>query len=149
MLMGFLRMVCVYYGSEGELMKKFDMRDGMGLEIVRQNQVEVVVVTSENLDLVAKRMQKLQIQHTFLGVKDKYSFLQNFICQQQTSWGNIAYVGDDVNDLANLCTVGWSFAPNNATAIVKNHVDITLTHNSADGAIREVCEWITNYNNRF
>ena len=140
---------CVYYSPDGELMKKFDMRDGMGLEILRQNRVEVVVVTSENSNLVAKRMQKLQIQHTFLGVKDKYSFLQNFINQQESSWANIAYVGDDVNDLANLCTVGWSFAPNNATVTVKNHVDFTLTHNSADGAIREVCEWIINYNNRF
>ena len=140
---------CVYYGAEGELMKKFDMRDGMGLEILRQNNVEVVVITSENSDLVAKRMQKLQIKHTFLGVKDKYSFLQNFINQQQTSWANLAYIGDDVNDLANLCTVGWSFAPANATSIVKQQVDFTLTHNSADGAIREVCEWIMNYNKRF
>lgn len=140
---------CVYYGAEGELMKKFDMRDGMGLEILRQNGVEVVVITSENSDLVAKRMQKLQIKHTFLGVKDKYSFLQNFISQQQTSWANLVYVGDDVNDLANLCTVGWSFAPANATAVVKQNVDFTLNHNSADGAIREVCEWIMKYNTRF
>mgnify|MGYP006163168905 FL=1 len=140
---------CVYYGAEGELMKKFDMRDGMGLEILRQNNVEVVVITSENSDLVAKRMQKLQIKHSFLGVKDKYSFLQNFINQQQTSWANLAYVGDDVNDLANLCTVGWSFAPANATSVVKQQVDFTLSHNSADGAIREVCEWVMKYNYRF
>lgn len=140
---------CVYYGAEGELMKKFDMRDGMGLEILRQNNVEVVVITSENSDLVAKRMQKLQIKHSFLGVKDKYSFLQNFINQQQTSWANLAYVGDDVNDLANLCTVGWSFAPANAASVVKQQVDFTLSHNSADGTIREVCEWIMNYNKRF
>ena len=140
---------CVYYGAEGELMKNFDMRDGMGLEILRQNNVEVVVITSENSDLVAKRMQKLQIKYTFLGVKDKYSFLQNFINQQQTSWANLAYVGDDVNDLANLCTVGWSFAPANATSIVKQQVDFTLSHNSADGAIREVCEWVMKYNTRF
>lgn len=140
---------CVYYGAEGELMKKFDMRDGMGLEILRQNSVEVVVITSENSDLVAKRMQKLQIKHTFLGVKDKYSFLQNFVNEQKTTWGNLAYVGDDVNDLANLCTVGWSFAPNNATTIVKQHVDVVLNNSSADGAIREVCEWIMKYNARY
>ena len=140
---------CVYYGAEGELMKKFDMRDGMGLEILRQHNVEVVVITSENSELVAKRMRKLQIKHAFLGVKDKYSFLQNFINLQNISWPSIAYVGDDVNDLACLCTVGWSFTPANATSIVKQNVDFTLTHSSADGAIREVCEWIMNYNKRF
>ena len=140
---------CVYYGEDGELMKKFDMRDGMGLEILRQNNVEVAVITSENSELVAKRMHKLQIKYTFLGVKDKYSFLQNFINEQNTTWSNLAYVGDDVNDLANLCTVGWSFAPNNATTIVKQNVDVVLNNNSADGAIREVCEWIMKYNTRY
>ena len=140
---------CVYYGASGELMKKFDMRDGMGLEILRQNQVEVIVITSENSELVAKRMEKLQIKHTFLGVKDKFSFLQHFLTQNQVNWENLAYIGDDVNDLANLCTVGWSFAPANANTIVKQHVDCILTKNAAEGAIREVCEWIMKYNERF
>lgn len=140
---------CVYYSKEGELMKKFDMRDGMGLEIIRQNNVEVVVVTSENSELVAKRMQKLKIENTFLGVKDKFSFLKDFLRNKNSSFGAVAYVGDDVNDLANLCSVGWSFAPNNATEIVKNNVDSVLTQNSGQGAIREACEWILNYNKRY
>lgn len=140
---------CVYYDANGELAKKFDMRDGMGLEILRQHEVEVVVVTSENSELVAKRMQKLNIKHAFLGVKDKFSFLQHFMQEQNINWSQIAYVGDDVNDLACLCTVAWSFAPQNATPVVKQHVDFVLNNNSADGAIREVCEWIMKYNNRF
>lgn len=140
---------CVYYDANGELTKKFDMRDGMGLEILRQHEVEVVVITSENSALVQKRMEKLQIKHTFLGVKDKYSFMQHFMQKQNISWSNLAYVGDDVNDLANICTVGWSFCPANATTTVKQHADFVLTHNSAEGAIREVCEWILKYNKRF
>lgn len=140
---------CVYYDANGELAKKFDMRDGMGLEILRQHQVEVIVITSENSALVQKRMEKLQIKHIFLGVKDKYSFMQNFIQNNATSWSNLAYVGDDVNDLANICTVGWSFSPANATETVKQHVDFILNHDSANGAIREVCEWIMKYNKRF
>ena len=140
---------CVYYDANGELTKKFDMRDGMGLEILRQHGVEVVVVTSENSKLVQKRMEKLQIKHVFLGIKDKYSFIQHFMQEQNISWSNLAYVGDDVNDLACLCTVGWSFSPNNATTTVKQHVDTVLNKNSADGAIREVCEWIMRYNKRF
>lgn len=140
---------CVYYDANGELAKKFDMRDGMGLEILRQHQVEVIVITSENSVLVQKRMEKLQIKHIFLGVKDKYSFMQNFIQNNATSWSNLAYVGDDVNDLANICTVGWSFSPANATETVKQHADFVLNHHSANGAIREVCEWIMKYNKRF
>ena len=65
------------------------------------------------------------------------------------SKASIAYVGDDVNDLANLCSVAWSFAPNNATIEVKPHVDVILNHDAANGAIREACEWILKYNKRY
>lgn len=139
----------VFYSAEGELAKAFDMRDGMGLEILRQNQVEVVVMTSENSPLVAQRMKKLQIENTFLGVKDKYAFLQHFVKEKNTSFNALAYIGDDVNDLANICAVGWSFAPANATEIVKQNADYLLTKASAAGAIREACEWIMKYNERY
>ncbi|RVU91823.1 acylneuraminate cytidylyltransferase [Flavobacterium columnare] len=140
---------CVYYGKEGELMKKFDMRDGMGLEILRQNGVEVVVITSENSKLVEERMKKLQIKNLFLGVKDKFSLLKSFVLNKNTSFGNIAYVGDDVNDLTCICSVGWSFTPQNATVTLKNNADIILNQNSSEGAIRETCEWIMKYNKRY
>jgi len=138
----------VYCNEAGEFAKKFDMRDGMGLEILRENNVKVVVLTSENSKLVAERMKKLQIQDVFLGVKDKFSFLKHFLLNKNSSFESVAYVGDDVNDLANICSSGWSFAPANATHIVKTHADIVLTHNSGDMAIREVCEFIIKYNIR-
>ena len=140
---------CVYFGSEGELAKKFDMRDGMGLEILRQNGVEVVVMTSEDSELVAKRMQKLKISNAYLGVKDKYSFLNEFIKEKNTNFAHFAYVGDDVNDLANMCRVGWSFAPKNATKDILYHADVVLNNNSAEGAIREVTDFLMTYNKRF
>ncbi len=140
---------CVYYGSDGELMKKFDMRDGMGLEILRQNNVEVTVMTSENSEIVASRMKKLQIDHTYLGVKDKYSLLQRICHDQNIDFSNLAYIGDDVNDLANICAVGWSFTPQNATREVKAHADVILASDSANGAIREVCEFVMRWNRRF
>ena len=139
----------VFYSAEGELTKAFDMRDGMGLEILRQNQVEVVVITSENSALVAQRMKKLQIENTFLGVKDKYAFLQQFAKTKNTNFNSFAYIGDDVNDLANICAAGWSFSPANATTIVKLNADYLLTKASAEGAIREACEKIIAYNERF
>lgn len=139
----------VFYSADGELAKAFDMRDGMGLEILRQHQVEVVVMTSENSPLVAQRMKKLQIENTFLGVKDKYAFLQHFVKTRNANFAALAYIGDDVNDLTNICSVGWSFAPANGTEIVKQNADYLLTKPSAEGAIREACEWIMKYNERY
>ncbi|MCF7568962.1 acylneuraminate cytidylyltransferase [Sabulilitoribacter arenilitoris] len=139
----------ISYTKDGEHTKNFDMRDGMGLEILRQFGVKVMVMTSEQSELVAKRMQKLKIENVFLGVKDKYSLLQNIIQKKSISINNVAYLGDDVNDLTNICSVGWSLVPNNATDIVKQHADIVLSKNSGAGAIREACEFIINYNKRF
>ncbi len=139
----------ITYTKDGEHTKNFDMRDGMGLEILRQYGVTIVIMTSENSPLVAKRMQKLQLEEVYLGVKDKFSLLNNLITQQGIALSQVAYVGDDVNDLANICSVGWSLTPNNATDIVKTHADIILSKNSGAGAIREACEFLINYNKRF
>lgn len=139
----------ITYDKYGELSKEFDMRDGMGLEILRQNGIEVIIMTSEQSDIVAQRMGKLKINHVCLGVKDKYALLQQLSQQQNFNLSNVAYIGDDVNDLTNICSVGWSFAPYNAMTIVKQHADVVLTQPSAQGAIRETCEFILNYNKRF
>ena len=106
-------------------------------------------MTSENSQLVAKRMEKLKIENVFLGVKDKYTLLNQIINEHGVSMSNVAYVGDDVNDLTNICSVGWSFAPNNATDIVKLNADVVLSKDSGSGAIREACQFLMNYNKRF
>ena len=139
----------VQYSKNGELSKAFDMRDGMGLEILREHNVEVIVMTSEQSELVLKRMQKLKIESLYMGVKDKYALLNKIILDKKISLSNIAYVGDDVNDLTNICSVGWSLAPNNAMQIVKQNSDIILTNNSGNGAIREASEFIIKYNKRY
>lgn len=139
----------VFYSREGELAKQFDMRDGMGLEILREHGVEVLVMTSEQSELVAQRMKKLKIEEVYLGVKDKYALLQHLLINKSIELSNIAYLGDDVNDLANMCSVGWSITPNNATSTAKQHADVILTAQSGGGAIREACEFILNYNKRF
>ena len=125
------------------------MRDGMGLEILREHNVEVMVMTSEQSDIVAQRMKKLKIKDVYLGVKDKFTLLNQIIQEKELSMANIAYVGDDVNDLTNICSVGLSLTPNNATKVVKQHADIILPTNSGNGAIRSACEFIINYNIRY
>ena len=73
----------ITYTKDGEHTKSFDMRDGMGLEILRQFGIEVMIMTSEQSELVAKRMEKLQIKQVFLGVKDKYTLLKTLSIQQK------------------------------------------------------------------
>jgi len=139
----------VAFNKEGEFSKSFDMRDGMGLEILREHQVTVMVMTSENSEVVKQRMKKLKIKDVFLGIKDKYSCLDSICAERNISSNEIAYIGDDVNDLSNMLRAGWSFCPSNATKPIKFHADVTLSNKSGQGAIREVSEFIMNYNLRF
>ncbi len=139
----------VTFNKDGEFSKSFDMRDGMGLEILREYNVKVMVMTSENSEVVKQRMKKLKIEDVFLGIKDKYSCLENICNEQKISPKEIAYIGDDVNDLSNILRAGWSFCPANATKHIKFHADIVLSNKSGHGAIREATEFIINYNLRF
>ncbi|WP_319502298.1 cytidylyltransferase domain-containing protein [uncultured Draconibacterium sp.] len=138
----------VAVSPEGELFKLFSIRDGMGLEILRNNGITPVVITSENSPIVARRMEKLQIQHVFLGVKDKFARLNHFCKEQNIKRSQIAYVGDDVNDLCNLCAVGWGLTPNDGLPEVKQVADIVLNNKGGDMAIREAVEFIINQNKR-
>ncbi|MEW4925263.1 HAD hydrolase family protein [Algibacter sp. 2305UL17-15] len=139
----------VAFTEKGELSKNFDMRDGMGLEIIRELGVEVIVMTSENSPLVAARMKKLKINDVYLGVKDKYAQMLQLVEKYKIDTGNIAYLGDDINDLATMCFVGWSMAPNNAMTVIKRYSDIVLNSNGGSGAIREACDLIIKYNKRY
>ncbi|WP_417887311.1 cytidylyltransferase domain-containing protein [Zunongwangia sp.] len=139
----------VLFSENGELAKSFDMRDGMGLEILRQHQVKVMVMTSENSALVAARMKKLKIDTVFLGAKDKFGMLQDYCMKNDLEMNSLAYVGDDVNDMTNMCRAGWSFAPANAMDEIKRIADVNLAKKSGEGAIREVAQFIQKYNTRF
>ncbi len=138
----------VTYTKEGEFSKSFSFIDGMGFELLRENNIEPIIMTSEQSSLVQKRMEKLNISHLFLGVKDKYSRLSNLLNELGTTRSEVAYVGDDINDLSNILSVGWSACPSNAVDIVKQSSDIQLHQAGGTGAIREFIEFLVKYNKR-
>ncbi len=139
----------VSYSKDGELAKKFSLVDGMGLEILRDNGIEPIIMTSENSPIVQSRMDKLQIKHVYLGVKDKFALVTHLCSELETSRHKIAYLGDDVNDLSNLISVGWGICPSNGVSKVKGLVDVILNNHGGSGAIREAVEFIVKYNKRF
>ena len=139
--------VAVSYDKE--LFKRFSLRDGMGLELLRQGNIIPIVMTSENSAIVETRMKKLKIEYLYLGVKDKYSRLEELLKTLNIKRNEIAYLGDDINDLPNLASVGWSICPNDAVETIYNSVDLKLNSNGGDKAIREAIEFILKYNQKF
>lgn len=137
----------VWVSDNGELAKSFSFRDGMGFELAREHGIETIVMTSENSAAVDRRMEKLKINNYYKGVKDKYSLLTK-VCQDlNLDRSELAYIGDDINDLACMLSVGWGMTPRNAVNQLKQHADIVLHANGGDKAIREGIEFIIKLNN--
>jgi N-acylneuraminate cytidylyltransferase len=134
--------------KEGEFSKEFSYRDGMGLQLIREEGVEVIIMTSENSDIVRKRMHKLGIENVYTGVKDKYSRLEQICSEMALNRNEIAYVGDDINDLSNILSCGLGLCPGDAQDKVIEYADIILHSNGGERAVREVCEYIIKNNTK-
>lgn len=132
----------MHYTDKGEVMKKFNAKDGMGIELLRKNNILPVIVTKENSNIVLKRAEKLKIEHVYVGADDKVSLLEDLIKKHKLPFSEVAYIGDDVNDLELLKKVGFSAAPCDAVDEVKKVVDYITSKRGGHGAVRETVDFI-------
>lgn len=132
----------MYWSSEGDQLKKFNTRDAKGLELVRNAGVEVALLTSEDSPIVSARAQKLGITHCFLGIKHKEEFLPALASRLKIGLEDVAYIGDDINDLASLKLSGFSACPSDAVTAVAEAVRYVSKHAGGRGAVREICDML-------
>jgi YrbI family 3-deoxy-D-manno-octulosonate 8-phosphate phosphatase len=131
---------CTYYSARGEEMKKFNHIDGTGFFLLKKTGIVAGIITGENTEIVTRRAEKLQLQHCFLGIRDKLAYIKEFAQKANCNLSNIAFIGDDINDLALLKSVGLSFAPSDARQEIKTIVDICCISAGGSGAFREAVE---------
>jgi len=133
----------VYYSANGEELKRFSIRDGMGVERLRKHVgIETVIITGENSGSVKARAEKLKIKEYYLGVKDKLKVLEEVKSKNNITEENIAFIGDDVNDIEIMKLVGLTATPADGTVFIKNIADFICSCNSGNGAFREFAELI-------
>ena len=135
----------VYYSERGEELKRFSVRDGMGVERLRADGVETALLTRENSAVVARRAEKLQIERVYLGVRDKQLFLREILGQTGIDLDQVAYIGDDVNDaevMALIASRGLVGAPADAYPQILALAHLRGTVNGGAGAFREFAEWL-------
>ena len=130
----------MYYGPDGEVLKKFNTRDGMGLERVRQAGILVAIISGEDSAIVHARATKLKIDDVFCGAKDKRQAIDALCQKHGLALNNVAFVGDDVNDLPALECVGLACAVADAVEPVKAVAHYVTEQRGGNGAVREVCE---------
>lgn len=131
----------VYYSSRGEELKRFNIRDGMGVERLRNLAgVETGIVTGELSPSVVKRAEKLAIAECHLGIKDKETAVRAILARLGLEPEQVAYLGDDVNDLPAFAQVGLSACPSDAFHEVKANAHLVLESAGGHGAFREFAE---------
>jgi YrbI family 3-deoxy-D-manno-octulosonate 8-phosphate phosphatase len=137
----------VYYSENGEELKRFSIRDGMGVERLRKySGIETIIITGENSGSIKARAKKLGIKEFYLGVENKIDLLDEILKKNKVSAANIAFIGDDVNDLKLMEKVGFKATPADGTVFIKKIADYVCENKSGNGAFREVAELIISFN---
>lgn len=130
----------VYYSPEGELLKRFSLRDGTGFFLLRQRNIKTGFITTENSPIVEQRAKKLKIDKYIYGTHRKVETMKSFVAEEGLFMENIAYIGDELNDVKLLKECGLSFAVGDACKNAKEAADIVCDSFGGKGAFREAVE---------
>jgi YrbI family 3-deoxy-D-manno-octulosonate 8-phosphate phosphatase len=130
----------MYYSESGEVMKKFNTRDGMGVSLLHEHGIIPAIITQEENEIVLKRAEKLKVEHVYIGAKDKCQVMRNLVEQLNVGYDEVVYIGDDLNDLEVMKMAGWSFAPADAAAAVREAASQVLSRRGGEGAVREAVD---------
>jgi YrbI family 3-deoxy-D-manno-octulosonate 8-phosphate phosphatase len=132
----------MYYGPDGEVLKKFNTRDGMGLARLREAGVAVAIISGEDSAIVHARAAKLKIDDVFCGVSNKRVAIDELCTRHGLGLDEVAFIGDDLNDLSALVCVGLACAVSDAAEPVQAIAHYVTQRRGGDGAVREVCEFL-------
>lgn len=132
----------MYYSESGDELKKFNTRDGMGIKMLQAVGVVTAFITKENTAIVERRGKKLAVPEVHQGIDDKLTDLTRLVRKHGLTLAQVAYIGDDVNDLETLQAVGFSAAPADAMPVVIDVVHYVCAKKGGEGAVRELADLI-------
>jgi YrbI family 3-deoxy-D-manno-octulosonate 8-phosphate phosphatase len=132
----------MYYSESGDELKKFNTRDGMGIKMLQAAGVVTAFITKEKTAIVERRGQRLAVPEVHQGIDDKLTDLTRLARKHGLTLAQVAYIGDDVNDLEALKAVGFSAAPADAMPIVLEAVHYVCAKKGGEGAVRELADLI-------
>lgn len=130
----------VYLLEDGQQLRRFDIKDGLGLKRVLECGIQVVILSTSNVKIVQHRARALGIEDVFLNVVDKKAVLERICQRRDMGLKAVAYMGDDLTDLPVLQAVGFPCAPADAVEAVKEAAVYVTQAAGGRGAVREVCD---------
>lgn len=128
----------VYISEKGEQSKKFNVKDGMGIVMLKKSGTEVGIISHSSVsEMISNRANTLKLKYVYVGQQPKLEVLQLWIQELDITLEEVAYMGDDVNDLDIINVCGLTACPSDAMAIVKEKVDHVMSMRGGEGAVRE------------
>ena len=132
----------LYYTSDGLVMKKFNVKDGMGVKLLRDSGIKNAIITTDSSELIRVRGERLKVDYLYLGVWDKENKLTEICNSENILPENTAFIGDDLNDTGIIKAAGFSACPSDAVTQIKDIVDLVLPTKGGHGAFREFADLI-------
>ena len=132
----------LWFDAEGQLIKRFDVRDGLGIRLLQQAGIQIAFLSGGRGGATEVRARQLGITHCLVGIKDKLAALTALQAELGVTAAGTAFVGDDLNDLAVRPVVKLLLAPADACGPVRHAADLVLQHKGGHGAVRELAEGI-------
>lgn len=129
----------IYYSSQGDILRRYDMHDGFFF-ILKEQGILTAFCSGESDESIKNRAKKLKIDFLIMGSKDKLKDTSLLLKKLNLSFEEVAYVGDDLSDIPVMKKAGISFAVKNAVSEVKKHADYLTEAEGGNGAIREIIE---------
>lgn len=139
----------IYMGNDGEVMKAFNIKDGCGIhDLLLPAGIIPVIITGRKSQILVNRCNEIGIKELFQGVRDKVETLKSFLYSNDAVMSDVAYIGDDINDLDCMNVIkeagGIIGCPADAVDSVKRYADHIGRKAGGDGAVREFIEYILN-----
>jgi 3-deoxy-D-manno-octulosonate 8-phosphate phosphatase (KDO 8-P phosphatase) len=132
----------IYVGDSGEVFKAFNVKDGYRLITIDKYQIIPVIITGKTSQILAKRAAELKIEEVYQGVGDKVKVLEEVIRRYNLNYDNVAYIGDDLNDLDCMRKCHLNACPADAVDEVREIADYICKNDGGNGAVREFIDLI-------
>ena len=136
----------MYYSENGEILKKFNTKDGMGIELLHKSSIKTIFLTGENTKIAKIRAKKVKADYCYINIKEKEKMLKKICDRFNVKPENIGYIGDDINDLKIMKRIGFSASPFDAEKSVRSISDFKCKKRGGEGAFREFVDIILNSN---
>jgi len=132
----------LYFSADGDVMKAFHSRDGLGMKMLANAGIRLALITGRKSALVARRAENLGIELVFQGVEDKRAVMAELLAREGLDFTQAGYMGDDVVDLAIMAACGFAATVPDGHALVKQQAHYVARRPAGLGAARDVCELI-------